>query len=155
MGERQWPVRTKMFEFTGIASCCPTGLSSYWLMCLHRDSNWHPVTGHANWQRVIGPSLCTGLTLPFIVAMCTVLEQTEPMSIKLLRNQSKKSATRMAILSSPLYSGTAITLKLATQKNPSLHTHSTPMLCVLTVHKTNNEPEKLRENFHITIYSNL
>jgi hypothetical protein len=49
VGERQWPVKTKMFEFTGIASCCPTGLSSYWLMCLHRDSTWHPVTGDLNW----------------------------------------------------------------------------------------------------------
>jgi hypothetical protein len=58
VGERQWPVKTKMLEFTGIASCCPTGLSSYWLMCLHRDSTWHPVTGHlnwpANWHRVNG-----------------------------------------------------------------------------------------------------
>jgi hypothetical protein len=48
-----------MFEFTGMASCCPTGLSSYWLMCVHRDSTWHPVTGHlnwlANWHRVNGP----------------------------------------------------------------------------------------------------
>jgi hypothetical protein len=50
VGERQWAVKTKMFEFTGIVSCCPTGLSSYWLMCLHRDSNWHPVTGHLNWH---------------------------------------------------------------------------------------------------------
>jgi hypothetical protein len=58
VGERQWPVKTKMFEFTGMASCCPTGLSSYWLMCLLRDSKWHPVTGHLNWHRVNGPSLC-------------------------------------------------------------------------------------------------
>jgi hypothetical protein len=50
-------VKTKMFEFTGIASCCPTGLSSYWLMCLHSDSKWDPVTGHLNWHRVNGPSL--------------------------------------------------------------------------------------------------
>jgi hypothetical protein len=59
VGESQWPVKTKMFEFTAVASCCPTGLSSYWLMCLHRDSTWHPVTGHlnwpANWHRVNGP----------------------------------------------------------------------------------------------------
>jgi hypothetical protein len=59
VGERQWPVKTKIFEFTSMASCCPTGLSSYWLMCLHRDSAWHPVTGHlnwpANWHRVKGP----------------------------------------------------------------------------------------------------
>jgi hypothetical protein len=51
-----------MFEFTGIASCCPTGLSSYWLMCLHRDSKWHSVTGHlnwhANWHCVNGPYVC-------------------------------------------------------------------------------------------------
>jgi hypothetical protein len=57
--ESQWPVKTKMFEVTGMASCCPTGLSCYWLMCLHRDSTWHPVTGHlnwpANWHRVNGP----------------------------------------------------------------------------------------------------
>jgi hypothetical protein len=26
VGERQWPVKTKMFEFTGMASFCPTGL---------------------------------------------------------------------------------------------------------------------------------
>jgi hypothetical protein len=49
----------KMFEFTGMARCCSTGLSSCWLMCLHRDSTWHPVTGHlnwpANWHRVNGP----------------------------------------------------------------------------------------------------
>jgi hypothetical protein len=48
-----------MFEFTGMVSCCPTGLSSYWLVCLHRDSTWHPVTGHlnwpTNWHRVNGP----------------------------------------------------------------------------------------------------
>jgi hypothetical protein len=59
VGERQWPVKTKMFELTGMASCCPTGLSSYWLMCLHRDSTWHPVTGRidwpAYWHRVNGP----------------------------------------------------------------------------------------------------
>jgi hypothetical protein len=59
VGERQWAVKTNMFEFTGMASCCPTGLSSYWLMCLHGDSTWHPVTGHinwpANWHRVNGP----------------------------------------------------------------------------------------------------
>jgi hypothetical protein len=59
VGECQWPVKTKMFAFTGMASCCSTGLSSYWLMCLHRDSTWHPVTGHlnwpANWHRVNGP----------------------------------------------------------------------------------------------------
>jgi hypothetical protein len=57
VGERQWPVKTKMFEFTGMASCCPIGLSSYWLMCLHGDSTWHPVTGHLNWHRVNGPLL--------------------------------------------------------------------------------------------------
>jgi hypothetical protein len=67
VGERQWPVKTKMFEFTGMVSCCPTGMSSYWLMCLHRDSTWHPVTGHlnwpSNWHRVKG---LNGLTCCYV-----------------------------------------------------------------------------------------
>jgi hypothetical protein len=83
VGERQWPVKTKMLEFTGMASCCPTGLSSYWLMCLHRDGTWHPVTGHlnwpANWHRVNGPFvLCEGILRMIAVHCLYIYEQKHP-----------------------------------------------------------------------------
>ncbi|KAJ4442648.1 hypothetical protein ANN_04237 [Periplaneta americana] len=79
VGKRQWIVTTEMFEFTGKTNCYPTGLPSYWLRCLYRNSSWNPGNGHlnwtANWHRVNGAFRLSQIIVGLL--RCALQNQTQ------------------------------------------------------------------------------
>jgi hypothetical protein len=113
-----------MFEFTGMASCCPTGLSSYWLMCLHRDSTWHPVTGHLNWHPVNGPLIFYCFHISDYLAGNIYVRRSLPSSWSVGSLNSNKNEVSIDLVCKSLFKNKFV---LCNNANRSWHMDSIPL----------------------------